>query len=136
GVNAAAERVLGERRGVAQGQDEAPSAPFQPWCVAYPVIVDGKLFGVAALEIEQGRRIQLRSVMRQLQWGVGWIEVMLRREQGRGEKANRSRMAVAFDLVAAALEQERFRDACRATVTELAMRLDCDQGRSGFGKLG
>ena len=134
GLTAAAELALAERRGVAQGQDDGQSAPSQPWCVAYPVIVDGKLFGVAGLEIEHGRRVQLRSVMRQLQWGVGWIELMLRREHSRSEKANRNRMAVAFDLVAAALEQERFRDACHATVTELAMRLDCDQVSIGFVK--
>src|SRR6516165_10205139 len=136
GLTAAAELALAERRGVAQGQDEGQSAPSQPWCVAYPVIVDGKLFGVAGLEIEHGRRVQLRSVMHQLQWGVGWIELMLRREHSRGEKANRNRMGVAFDLVAAALEQERFRDACNATVTELAMRLDCDQVSIGFVKRG
>src|SRR5262245_13448581 len=40
GLTAAAELALAERRGVAQGQDETPSVPSQPWCVAYPVIVD------------------------------------------------------------------------------------------------
>ena len=132
GLTAAAELALAERRGVAQGQDE--TVPSQPWCVAYPIIVDGKLFGVAALEIEHGRRVSLRSVMRQLQWGVGWIEVMLRREHSRGDKANRNRMTVAFDLVAAALDKDRFREACNATVTELATRLDCDQVSVGFVK--
>jgi multidrug resistance efflux pump len=135
-LSAAAELALAERRGVAQGQDDGQSTPSQPLCVAYPIIIDGKPFGVAALEIEHGRRVALRAVMRQLQWGVGWIEVMLRREHSRSEKANRNRMGAAFDLVAAALEQERFRDACNATVTELAMRLDCDQVSIGFVKRG
>src|SRR5882724_2552595 len=129
GLSAAAELALVERRGVAQGQDDTGQAggPPQPWCVAYPIIVDEKLFGVAAIEIEAGRRVQLRSVMRQLQWGVGWIEVLLRRARMRSEKVARDRIAVAFDLVAVALEKHRFQDACNATVTELAMRLDCDQ---------
>jgi len=72
--------------------------------------------------------------MRQLQWGVGWIEVLLRRAQMRTEKVTRDRVAVAFDLVAVALEKHRFQDACKATVTELAMRLDCDQVSIGFLK--
>jgi multidrug resistance efflux pump len=135
GLTAAAELALAERRGVAQGQDDAgQAAPSQPWCVAYPIIVDEKLFGVAAVEIEAGRRVQLRSAMRQLQWGVGWIEVLLRRAQMRTEKVTRDRVAVAFDLVAVALEKHRFQDACKATVTELAMRLDCDQVSIGFLK--
>jgi Barrel-sandwich domain of CusB or HlyD membrane-fusion/GAF domain len=134
-LSAAAELALAERRGVAQGQDDAGQAsPSQPWCVAYPIIVDEKLFGVAAVEIEPGRRVQLRSVMRQLQWGVGWIEVLLRRAHMRGEKVARERIAVAFDLVAVALEKHRFQDACKATVTELATRLDCDQVSIGFLK--
>ncbi len=135
GLNAAAELALAERRGVAQGQDDAGHAtPSQPWCVAYPIIVDEKLFGVAAVEIEPGRRVQLRGVMRQLQWGIGWIEVLLRRARMRDEKVTRDRIAIAFDLVAVALEKHRFQDACNATVTELAMRLDCDQVSIGFLK--
>jgi multidrug resistance efflux pump len=132
-LSAAAELALAERRGVAQGQEDAgQGTPSQPWSVAYPIIVDEKLFGVAAIEIEAGRRVQLRSVMRQLQWGVGWIEVLLRRARMRIDKVARDRIAVAFDLVAVALEKHRFRDACNATVTELAMRFDCDQVSIGF----
>jgi hypothetical protein len=132
-LTATAEQAIAERRGVAQGQDDAAHAGTTlPWCIAYPFIVDGRLYGVAALEIEHGRRAQLRSLMRQLQWGVGWIEVMLRREHMRGDKAHLQRMATAFDLVAVALERYRFQDACNAAATELAMRLGCDQVSIGF----
>ena len=134
-LNKAAELAIAERRGVAHGQDEpGPQAASLPWCIAFPFIVDGKVFGVVALEIEPARRPQLRSLMRQLQWGVGWIEVMLRREYIRNDKARLERMSTAFDLVAVLLEQYRFRDACNITVTELAMRLDCDQVSVGFVK--
>jgi RND family efflux transporter MFP subunit len=135
GLTAAAELALAERRGVAQEQTDSPQVSAAlPCCVAYPLLVDGRLFGVAALELEPGRRVPLRGVMRQLQWGVGWIEVMLRRQHIRNEKAHLHRMAAAFDLVAAALEQHRFQDACNAIVTELAMRLNCDQVSIGFVK--
>jgi len=132
-LTATAEKAIAERRGVAQGGDDAaqPGA-MHPWCIAYPFVADGRLFGVAALEIEHGRRSQLRSLMRQLQWGVGWLEVMLRREHMRADRAHLDRMTSAFDLVAVALEQYRFQDACNAAVTELAMRLGCDQVSIGF----
>ena len=133
-LTAAAEVALAERRGVAQEQAEVGQASAHSCCVAYPFLVDDKLFGVAAIELEPGRRVQLRNVMRQLQWGVGWIEVMLRREHIRHEKAYVHRMGAAFDLIAAALEQVRFADACNTVVTELAMRLDCDQVSIGFLK--
>jgi len=132
GLNAAAELALSERRGVVQEHADSAQAAASSSCVAYPIIVDDRLFGVAALEIEAGRRLQLRNVMRQLQWGIGWIEVILRREHARQEKSRVHRMSAAFDLLAAALEQQRFQDACNTTVTELAMRLDCDQVSVGF----
>jgi multidrug resistance efflux pump len=131
-LSATAERALAERRGVAQTQDEGHPGTPSSLCIAYPVLVDSRLFGVAALELEPSRRGQLRSLMRQLQWGVGWIEVMLRRCRMRDDKAQLNRMAAAFDLVAVALEQHRFLDACNAAVTELAMRVDCDQVSVGF----
>lgn len=132
GLNAAAELALSERHGVVQEHADSGQAAATSSFVAYPIIVDDHLFGVAALEIEAGRRLQLRNVMRQLQWGIGWIEVILRREHARHEKARTHRMGAAFDLLAAALEQQGFQDACNATVTELAMRLDCDQVSVGF----
>jgi RND family efflux transporter MFP subunit len=133
GLAAVAELALKERRGVVQGPEEADAAGrHQPWHIAYPLLVDRRLHGVAALELESGRRDQLRGVMRQLQWGVGWIEVLLRRQQIAADSAQVQRMATAFDLVATALDHARFRDACNAAVTELAMRLDCDRVSVGF----
>src|SRR5262249_9361828 len=89
---AVAELALKERRGSAQGQDAAGSLP-RPSHVAYPFIVDGRIHGVVAIELESGRRDQLHGIMRQLQWGVSWIEVVLRREQGKRDKAHFERMA-------------------------------------------
>ena len=133
GLAAAAELALKERRGVMQRlQEPAASLGAQPWYAAYPFLVDNKLFGVAAVDLQLRRREQLRGVMRQLQWGAGWIELLLRRQQLRADRAQVDRMAMAFDLVAAALEQARFRDACNAAVTELAMRLQCERVSIGF----
>ena len=134
---AAAEFALKERRGAAQGQDaRAGGGASKPWHVAYPVILGNRLYGVVALEIAPGRRDQLRGVMRQLQWGVGWIEALLRREHSKRDKLHFDRMVTAFDLMAGALEHARFQDACNSIVTELATRLSCDQVSVGFVRRG
>jgi RND family efflux transporter MFP subunit len=61
---------------------------------------------------------------------------MLRRDHLRRDQSQLDRMSMAFDLVAVALERTRFNDACMATMTELAMRLDCDLASTGFVKGG
>jgi RND family efflux transporter MFP subunit len=129
-LSAAAERAMAERRGVVLGPGEQ-SAAGDNSSVAWPLFVDERLYGVVAVSLTSARH-NVRNVMRQLQWGAAWIEVLLRREQSRGDELQRDRTTTAFDMVAAVLEQERFQGACNAVVTELAMRLDCDPVSIGF----
>ena len=123
-LSAAAERALTERKGVVLGQGEGAQ-------VAYPVTVDDQLFGVVAVAL-RGTPGDVRDVLRQLQWGVAWLEVLLRRREGREHAEDRERTTTAFDMLASSLEHERFHDACSAVVTELAMRLGCDPVSIGF----
>lgn len=127
-LSAAAEMAMKERRGVVRDSSDSRAASS----VAFPLSIDDHLFGVVAVELAAGSSGRLRDVMRQLQWGAAWMELLYRREQARADEEQRDRTAAAFDLVAAALEQERFKDACNAVVTELAMRLSCDQVSIGF----
>jgi RND family efflux transporter MFP subunit len=127
-LSLAAERAMAERQGVvvdpnADGADGSS--------VAYPFIFDEQLHGVVAVSLPGGKG-QLSAVMRQLQWGAGWVELMLRRQQADQDAAQRERTLVAFDVLAAVVESQRFDDACQAAVTELAMRLDCDPVSIGF----
>jgi hypothetical protein len=127
------ELALGERRGLVQGLDEEPAPGAEVSClVAHPFIVEDCLLGVVALELDGVTRGEVRTVMRQLQWGAGWLEVMMRREEVRSGRAQVKRTATAFDLMASALEQERFTPACVTLVSELASQLDCDQVSLGF----
>jgi RND family efflux transporter MFP subunit len=127
---AAAERAMKERQGIVRG-NPARSGASESVCVAHPLIIDERLCGVVALSIA-GSADQMREVMRQLQWGAGWLEVLWRRKENRSNEEFRERTATAFDMVATILEQPRFRDACNSLVTELAVRLDCDQVSIGF----
>jgi len=130
GLAAVAERAMSERRG-AVSEEPAAAGRGPRAHVAEPLILDDRLLGVVAVSVDAGVA-DSRDVLRRLQWGEGWIELLWRREQSRDDAEQRERTSIAFDMLAAVLEQPRFDGACKAVVTELATRLDCDQVSIGF----
>jgi RND family efflux transporter MFP subunit len=122
------ERALREGQGVVL----PAGANFQ---LAYPVRVDGELRGVVGMDLEPRADAQLRAALRDLQWGSGWLEVLLRRHADPQEDA-RLRLKLALDLVAALLEHQGLTDGGAAFVTELAARLGCDRVALGVLKGG
>jgi RND family efflux transporter MFP subunit len=114
------ERVLREGRGLLEPGER------RNYLMAYPVRVDGQIRGVVGLDVAWRDDTQLQSAMRQLQWGAGWLEVLLRRYADPMEAA-RLRLNAMLQLTAAFLGQNDFRDAATALVTELASRLGCDR---------
>lgn len=133
------ERVLKDRKGVVTRNDaegELASPDHLRFLLAYPVWGDGKLHGAAAVEIGPRSQLQLQSAMRQLQWGIPWIENRILRKESVPEVRTRERLATALDLAAVALQEERFQAAATAFVTELATRLPVDRASVGFVKGG
>lgn len=136
----AAERALAERRGVvlkreAGGDATAPGR--ERYDVAYPIQANGKLHGVVALDIAPRPAPELEAVLRQLQWGAGWLEVLVHRLgtarlEPASVEAAKQRLQIVLDLVATALGHERFYGAATAFVTTLANRLACDRVSLGF----
>lgn len=114
------ERALKEQQGVVLRM------PEERCQLAHPVEVDGALRGVVGLELEPRGDAQVRAAMRELQWGAGWLEVLLRRHADPQEAA-RLRLKLALDLVAALLEHEGLDPGGASLVTELATRLGCDR---------
>jgi RND family efflux transporter MFP subunit len=123
----AAESAMAERRGVVNRATQGE----QPSQLAYPLLVDNHLFGVVALEFSDCDEYELLAMMRQLQWGCGWLEAYLRRADQDGSSVSRDRLSRLLELTATALEQKRFRQAAMALVTELAIQTGCD--RVGLG---
>jgi RND family efflux transporter MFP subunit len=125
------ERALREGRALVNSR-EVPSV-LDPgrsqlrYQLAYPVKVEGSLRGVVTVEVDQRPESQLESVMRQLQWGAGWLEVMLRRGQFDPTEISRKRLAFVVELLSTFLEQNDFEAASAACVTELAAFLGCDR---------
>jgi RND family efflux transporter MFP subunit len=98
--------------------------------LGYPVRIDGELRGVVAMDLEPRPEPALRGAMRDLQWGSGWLEVLLRRHADPQEAA-RLRLKLALDMVSALLEHEALDEGGVALVTELATRLGCDRAALG-----
>jgi RND family efflux transporter MFP subunit len=126
---AVAEAAMEERRGVVRGwkrrsiTDDGPAV-----ALAYPLLVDGQLCGVVALALAGDARVDLRGAMRQLQWGLAWLEVLVRRKTF----SSRDQLVAVLELVALCLEHQHFRAAATALSTELATNLSCERVSIGF----
>ena len=129
------ERALQEGQGVVDA-GEAPEAadeggPAPRIQIAYPVRLDGDTRGVVGLELDWRPEPQLQAALRELQWGSGWIEVLLRRNAD-PQEAERQRLRLALDLVATLLEHAELKESANAFATELASRLGCDRVTLGM----
>jgi len=134
-LQAAAELAMSERRGVVTGPqatDGSGSTGGAHRHIGYPLLVDRQLCGVVAIEIEALPESRLLGVMRQLQWGLAWLEVMLRKGARQLSLAPRDRLVTVLQLVATCVDQPRFQDAATAVATELSGRLGCERVSIGF----
>jgi multidrug resistance efflux pump len=120
----AAEQAMKQRQGVA-----ATGASGR--CFAVPLLLDEQLHGVCALVVSNAA-VPAPLVMRQLQWGSAWIELLLRREHSISNAEQSERSSVAFDLLATVLEHPRLEEAATAFLTEFALKLQCDPVSLGF----
>ncbi|MBR9910693.1 MAG: HlyD family efflux transporter periplasmic adaptor subunit [Gammaproteobacteria bacterium] len=117
-----ARRAIEEKKGVVTGHTAAASSLC---CTAYPILMDGQARGAVAVEVIDRSEDKLRELMRALQWGAGWIELGFLRRIVAGSKQTLSSSSMALDLVGLLLDEESYSSACKALVTELATRLDC-----------
>lgn len=129
------QRVLRERKGVVvRYQAEIPEEIPDRFHLGYPLKVENHLHGVIALDIAHRKPEELQSVMRQLQWGMAWLENWLLRKQIGPVEETQEQLTTTLDLAARALQEESSQGAAMACVTELATRLLCDRVSLGFRK--
>ena len=124
-----ASRTLEARRGLI-----VPGVPNA--AVSCPVVVEGQLHGLVAVELAPQSEAALQDAVRQLQWGLYGVEASLRAEQSRQEQATRERLMATLDLLASALGEQGFEASAQALATDLAVRLDCDRVSIGFARDG
>lgn len=129
-----AELALTERRGVVSRARNraARSDGGRGAHLAFPLLRNGEEQGVVAVESTCATDALLRDAMRQLQWGVSWIELHQRRSQAAEDAARLRQGYAALEVMAATLSAERFDAAARACATEIALRLDASRVAIGW----
>jgi len=131
-----AQAAIAKRKGVvAELKASNPEEGADKDAIAYPIVVDGKLLGVAAIEVERQANVRQKSVLQMLQWGAAWFQAMCQQEgQSRqeGAIAGGNKLGMVLELVGTAVEQDRFQAAATGVVTELATRLKLERVSLGF----
>lgn len=122
-----AQAALAKRCSVLHNQ---PSVTAQKACqhVACPLLIDGRLSGVVALEIENRPEPQQQTVLQLLQWGAACLTILIRQEA----LATNDRLVTTLNLIATSSNTPRFQAAATAVATELATRLACERVSIGF----
>ncbi|BBB27539.1 efflux RND transporter periplasmic adaptor subunit [Amphritea japonica] len=101
--------------------------------VAFPIRLDDQLVGVVALTLNVPN-IVLPEVMEQIQWGSAWIELLVRRQQGKEQSEQFDRLSGAVDLLSGVLGEEKFQPSALRFVNELAAAFACDRVSFGLTK--
>lgn len=130
----AAQLSLTVRRGTVLGlqPDEQERITAGTLHVAYPIEADGDVHGTVVLDLATRPEAQLQGVLRQLLWGAGWMEALLRR-QGTGRETRRlARAATGLDLLQATQQHDTLGEAALALVNELATRVNADRASLGI----
>lgn len=132
------EQTVKEQKGVVLRSDseEPLDVPAEQlhFYLAYPIKINKVLYGVAALEVGPRPPAQLQTAMRQLQWGIPWIENWILRQMTGATEQLSKRLNFALEITAIALQEKGFKASATACCTELATRLGCDRVSIGFLK--
>jgi hypothetical protein len=91
----------------------------------YPVDISGRIYGVVVVHVSSTVESELQAGLRQLLWGVGWLEALFRRRQAEEDAAKIARSAFAMDILASASEHGAFQASALEVVNGLAARLNC-----------
>lgn len=134
----AAERALTARRGSVLGLEPQEQERIAPDTlhVAYPVEADGEVHGAVVLDVVARPEAQLQGVLRQLLWGAGWLEALLRRQGAGRESRTLERAAAGLDLLQATQQHRELGAAAIALVNELATRVQADRVSLGVMRKG
>lgn len=132
-----AEQAIRDRRGLLIYGDDGKSdsqVPAGNTCVAYPIEVMEKIHGVVVLEIEQGFRKEVQTIMRKLHWGAAWLEVLIRRTESQKSEALNNRLKNVLELLVCGVEHDDFQTSAMTFVTQLSTMFECDRVSIGFIK--
>jgi RND family efflux transporter MFP subunit len=129
-----AELALEQRRGVVSRPRAPRARPEDRGAAQFglPLLIDGATAGVVAVECTGVSDATTREIMRQLQWGIAWMELRQRRAQSVEDTAKLRQGFGALEVAASALSAETFDASVRAMATELAVRLRASRVSIGW----
>lgn len=132
-LSVAAERALGERRGIVAAADgKSPPTRDQPSHVAYPIDVSGVLHGAVVLEIGPTPDVTLQRALRLLHWSSAWLMDWFRQQALAERDARLAKLATTLELGATAMQERHLSSSALAVANEMARRLKCDRVSIGF----
>jgi hypothetical protein len=92
--------------------------------IAYPFLADAdQPVGAVVLDLLPRSESEIKTTLRSLHWGVGWLEAQAVRDRMGRERQRVAGAAAALDIVAVANEHDRVDAAAMAVANELAVRL-------------
>ncbi len=100
------------------------------WRIARPILVQDQVAGAIVIELDRNNAEQQDAVMRLLQWGNTWLELLSRSADGSAEV---DELSGALRLV---LNAESLQQAAMAVVGYLAHRLDFERVSLGLRQRG
>ena len=96
--------------------------------IGIPINVSGQICGAVGVTIDPQSEENIRLILDQLQWSLGWIETLVRRRR----ISDSDGLVTVIELLATSLHHRRFQEAATATATELATALQCERVAIGF----
>jgi multidrug resistance efflux pump len=132
-----AERALQERRAIGSpGRKYSDAGSAQPisLLVASPLGAGSQPIGVVAIALASGSTLAFDpdNVVRQLQWGAGWLEALPWARRCNDVSVDKARAASCLDFLAVIGEQPRLQGIATAIANDLAERFHCDRVSVGI----
>ena len=99
--------------------------------IGQPIEAAGQLKGVVVVELKRSAA-DIPAVIRQLRWGIGWLELLFGRQQIEQHSVRLARTDFALQVLSEAQQHPSFRASALSLANELASRLDCARVSIGF----
>lgn len=126
-LSVAAETALADRKGAVCDRPAGERSEASQ-CVALPILIDDELHGVVAFDLLPRSAEALAEAGRRLQWGVAWIEVLIRRQT----LLPNSQLVEIMDMVATVMEAPSLSVALQSLAVELARVLEAEWAACGL----
>ncbi len=126
-----AQQALVEKRGIVHRPDNSPSSALQ---VAYPLEVSGRVLGAIVLEAGARPDNEVQALLRQLHWGMAWVQDFIHRRELAGAEEKTGRIGSVMEVIATSLRQSPLQQTLFETANQIARILNCSRVSFGLAK--